>query len=400
MTTTLPARTAPANRRLALAVLCGAQFMLIVDIVALNVALPSIQRGLSIQPGQIQLAGVAYTLTFGSLLIVAGRAGDLLGRRRIFRIGLAIFTIASVLTAAAQTGEQLFAGRALQGLGAAMVSSTALALVTSTFAEGEQRNRAIGIWGAIGSGGAVAGQLLGGLLTERFGWQSIFLINLPVGIVAIMLAGRLFTESRAGGRERLDLGGAALLTAGVATFSLTVARIAEQRVDPGLLALGAATVLLLAGFALVQRRHPTPLVQFGLLRNRGVHTGNLVLALLAGATGAALFFTTLYLQGVLGYSPSAVGVAFAPVTVIVLVVSPYAGRLAGRVGVRTLLVTGTTLAVLGLLHLSLVGVDGSYLTEVLPGLTAVALGNGLAFAPTMIAATAGVDARDHGLASG
>jgi EmrB/QacA subfamily drug resistance transporter len=385
---------------LALIVLCAAQLMLIVDVVVLNVALPSMQRGLGIPAGQLQLTGVAYTLAFGSLLIVAGRAGDLFGRRRLFLIGLGVFTAASVLTAAAQDDSWLFAGRALQGLGAAMVSPTALALLTSTFAEGPERNRALGMWAAVGSGGAVAGQFLGGLMTDVFGWRSVFLINAPIGVLAIALATRLLPESHGQRKERLDLRGAALLSGGVAAFSLALARVAEHGFDAPTLAGTAVAVALLAGFALAERHHPAPLVRADLLRNRGVRSGNIVLALLAGATGSALFFTTLYLQSVLDYTPMAVGAAFAPVTLIVLAVSPVVGRLTSRLGARTLLLAGTTLTLTGMLLLSRVDPSGSYFTEVLPGLAVVAFGNALAFAPTMIAATSGVDAEDQGLASG
>jgi EmrB/QacA subfamily drug resistance transporter len=385
----------PRSARLALTVLCASQFMLIVDVVVLNVALPSIQRGLAIPVGQLQLAGVAYTLTFGSLLIVAGRAGDLLGRRRIFRLGLLVFTAASALAAVAQTGWQLFAGRALQGVGAAMVSPTTLALLTSLFPEGNRRNRALGLWAAMGSAGAICGQVLGGLLTDAFGWRSIFLINLPVGVLAILVAGAVITETRAPDRTRLDLGGAVLLATGLTVFSLA---LTEPRLDPVAVAEATVAVVLLGGFVAYERRHPEPLVRFSILRNRGVRAGNTVLALLGGTTAAALFFTTLHLQGTLGFSAAQVGAAFAPVTLIVLVVSPLASRLVGRVGARTLLVAGSAVSGVGLLHLALAG--GSFLTGVLPGLASVALGNGLAFAPTMIAATSGVDEHAQGLASG
>lgn len=387
------------RERVTLAVLCSAQLMLIVDVVALNVALPSIQSSLGIPPGQLQLAGVAYTLTFGSLLVVAGRAGDLLGRRRLFQVGLVVFTAASLTTAVAATGVWLFAGRALQGAGAALISPAALSMLTSTFTVGEGRNRALGVWAAVGSGGAIAGQVLGGLLTDVFGWRSIFVINLPVGIAALAAVRRLLPETF-GRRGGLDLRGAALLTAGLAIFTLALVRVADHGVDAVVAGGALAATVVLVAFGLAERRHTAPLVKVDLLRSRGVRAGNGVLALLAGATAGALFFTTLYLQGSLGYSPFAVGLAFAPVTGIVLCVSPIAGRLAGRVGVRTLLMGGTACTAAGLVVLSRVAVDGSYLTHVLPGLAAVALGNGLAFAPTMIAATSGVGEDDQGLASG
>lgn len=330
--------------KLAVGVLCGAQFVLIVDVVVLNVALPSIQRDLGIAEHQLALAGVLYTLTFGCPLMVFGRVGDLNGRRRVFQLGLAVFTLASALAAAAQSPWQLFAARALQGIGAAMVAPNTLALVTSLFPEGEQRNRTLGLWAAMGSVGAIAGQVIGGVLTEYLGWRSIFLINVPIGLAAMIIGGRVLPESRGG--------------------------------------------------------TPIRAAALALLRNRGVQTGNIVLALIAGTTAAALFFSTLYLQRTLEYSAMAVGLGFAPITVVVLIVSPIAGRLVGRLGARTLMISGAALSAAGMVHLSMIDGSGSYFTDVLPGLLAVAAGNGLAFAPTMITATTGVTPGDQGLASG
>jgi EmrB/QacA subfamily drug resistance transporter len=385
---------------LALAALCVAQFMLIVDVVVLNVTLPSMKRGLDIPDAQLPLAGIAYTLTFGSLLIVAGRAGDLFGRRRIFLAGLALFTAASVTTGMAQDSWQLLGSRAAQGLGAALVSPTALALLTSIYPEGALRNRAVGLWAAIGSGGAIAGQLLGGVVTEAFGWRWVFLLNAPVGLAALALVRRIVPESREADSPRLDLRGAATLAAGVAAISLALSRVGEHGLDAWFTIATGGAVLLLAAFVAIERRQESPLVRFALLRLPGVRTGNGVLALLAGGTGGALFFATLYLQLVLGYSAMDVGLAFAPVTLVVLVVSPVAGRLTSRWGTRRLLVTGCGLTGIGLLYLTQVAVSGSYATSVLPGLALVALGNGVSFAPTMISATTGVPPTESGLASG
>jgi EmrB/QacA subfamily drug resistance transporter len=391
-----------------LAILCVAQLMLIADIVILNVALPSIRSALDIPDGQLQLASIAYTVTFGSLLVVAGRVGDLLGRRRLLVAGLALFTVASVLTGAARSPWQLFATRALQGVGAAMVSPSALALLTSTFREGPERNRALALWAAVGSGGAIAGQMLGGVITELFGWRWIFFINAPIGVVAIVAARRLLAESRTvdgdavdrPGRTGIDVGGAVLLAAAIASTSLGLARVGEHGLDGAAAGTLAAAIGLLVGFVVHERRHPAPLVRLGLLRSPGVATGNGVLAILAGGTAGALFFCTLYLQVVLDYSPMDVGLAFAPVTLLVLVVSPLAGRAVSRVGARVPLVAGCLVGALGLLHLTRIDAGGSYLVDVLPGLTLLAAGNGLAFAPTMVTATTGVAPHEQGVASG
>jgi MFS family permease len=387
------------RERWVLTVLCAAQLMLIVDVVALNVALPSMRRSLDIPVGQLQLTGVAYTLTFGSLLVVAGRAGDVYGRRRLFTVGLALFTVASVASAAAPHAPALFAARSFQGLGAACMSPAALAMLTSTFAEGEARNRALGLWAAVGSGGAILGQVLGGTLTELFGWRSVFLVNVPIGAAVALGVVRLVPESY-GERQRLDLRGAAVLAAAVALVTVSLTRIAEHGIDGLVVAGGAAAGVLFFGFRQAERRHPHPLVKPALLALRGVALGNGILALLAGGTAAALFFTTLYLQGPLEYPPFAVGLAFAPVTAIVLLVSPVAGRLVGRYGARALLLTGTASAGAGLVLLTQMSAGGTYATHVLPGLAAVALGNGLAYAPTMIVATSRVADADQGLASG
>jgi len=388
-----------SQRRLALVVLCAAQLMLIVDVVALNVALPSMQRSLRIPVGQLQLVGVAYTLTFGSLLVVAGRTGDVFGRRRLFRIGIAVFTLASLVNVLAPNAPLLFAGRALQGIGAALVSPAALSMLTSSFPEGELRNRALGIWAAVGAVGAILGQVVGGTITDLFGWRTVFLINVPIGIAAASSVGRLVPESF-GDRQRLDLRGAAMLTAALSVLTLSLTRVGEHDVDAVVVAGLAASALLLAWFWSTERRHSQPLVKPSLLAERGVHVGNGVLALLAGGTASALFFATLYLQGPLGYSPFSVGVAFAPVTVIVLLVSPMAAKHVGRIGARRMMLLGSGCIAVGLLVLSRMAAGGSYITDVLPGLALIALGNGLGYAPTMIAATAGVGDDDQGVASG
>ncbi|MGH2614391.1 MAG: MFS transporter [Thermomicrobiales bacterium] len=383
-----------------LAILCAAQLMLIIDVVVVNVALPAIKTDLAIPDARLTFASVAYTLAFGSLLIVAGRAGDLFGRRRLLLAGLAVFTLGSLLSGAAQTDWQLFAARAGQGLGAAAISPNALALIATTFAEGSERNRALGFWGAVGSAGAIAGQLLGGLITALVGWRWIFLINVPIGIVAFVIALRLLPESRGTERPRLDLGGAVGLAGGLAMLTYALSRLPGGEVEAGFALTVAVALALLIAFVTIERRHPAPIVRFGLLGNGFVRAGNAVLALSAAAVGGALFFTSLYLQLVLGYSPLTVGLAFAPVTLIVLVVSPFAGRLVDRFGVRRMLAAGMTLVAAGLLSLARVPAEGNPFTDVLPGLAVVALGSGLSYAPAFIAGTTGVAESEQGLASG
>lgn len=389
-----------ARRSIVLAVLCLAQFMLIVDVVVVNVALPSIRADLSIPDGRLQLVAVGYTLTFGSLLILFGRMGDLFGRRRLFLAGLVVFTVASLATGLAASEVQLVVSRAAQGVGAAMVSPTALALLMASFREGEARNRALGYWGAVGSGGAIAGQLLGGLLTDSLGWRSIFLVNVPIGVVAFAAATRHLVESRTDDRTRLDARGACLLVAGLATGIVSLTQLGGGAdLLPALLP-AAIAVLLLSAFVLTERRHPAPLVDGELLRIGSVLPANLLLAVNAGMLGGTLFFTTLYLQVVLGYSPLAVGAAFAPITGVILLLSPRVGALVSTVGIRRLLTIGVVLSALGTAWLSRLPDRGDYLTDVLPGLFLLAVGSAFAYAPTFVAGTSDVPAGDQGVASG
>jgi EmrB/QacA subfamily drug resistance transporter len=388
------------SSRLRLVLLCAAQFMLIVDVVVVNVALPTIRADLTIPDSRLPLVSVGYTLTFGSLLIVFGRLGDLFGRRRLFLTGLTVFTAASLATGLAQAEWQLIGARAGQGVGAAMVSPTALALLTTAFGEGANRNRALGYWGAVGSGGAVAGQLLGGVITDLVGWRWIFLINVPIGIATLGLARRHLHESQAEDRPILDLRGAVLLAITLAAATLSLTRFAEgERTSQALWLLSAAAGALVL-LILAERNHGAPLVDRRLLRRRSVARANALLAIDAGALGASLFFATLYLQIVLGYSPMTVGAAFAPITFLIILISPHAGALTTRYGPRPMIASGFGLLAAGMLLLARVPTDGTYLRDVLPPLLLLAVGSGLSYAPIFIAGTTGVPDRDQGLASG
>ena len=398
--TPVGATTRQGKSLVVLTILCLAQFMLIVDVVVVNVALPSIRSDLNLPDSRLQLVAVAYTLTFGSLLVAAGRAGDLLGRRRLFTVGLALFTLASLLTALAQFEWQLLAARAGQGVGAALVSPAALALLTTAFDEGAARNRALGYWAAVGSAGAIAGQVIGGFLTDAYGWRSIFLINVPIGVLVLAGALRYLPESRGDDRAKLDVRGAILLTGGLTAAILALTLLAEgQSVMMGLL-LTAAAMILGYGMLTHSRRHPAPLLDPTLIRMRGVAKANLLLAVNAGMLGGTLLFTTLYMQVILDYSPFEMGAAFAPVTLLILLISPKAGALTTRFGARRMLTTGFSLLAVGMALLARLPQDGTYLTAVLPALLLIAIGSGLAYAPTFIAGTTGVPDRLQGLASG
>ncbi|PZF79235.1 MFS transporter [Jiangella anatolica] len=379
-----------------LAVLCAAQFVLIVDVVIVNVAVPAIQADLGIAPRSLQLTGVAYTVTFGSLLILAGRLGDRYGRRRLVVAGLAVFTAASLACALAPTGGQLFAARALQGVGAALVSPNALAMLVGGFRDERKRNRALGIWAAVASAGAVAGQLLGGVLTETVGWRGIFLVNLPVGLAAIVLLLRTgpVTTARADA-GRIDVAGAVLLTVLLGGVSLLLADVVE--LPPAtIVVLGVVLVALVAA----ERRQADPIVPGFLLRARPVLVSNVSLLLSAGALATTLYIATIVLQTSMGYGPLQTGLGFAPITVIVLVVSPRAGTLIERFGAPRLLVAGAALGIAGTALLAATaGVADDYWTGVLPGLALLAIGSGLSYAPTFALATA-VPAEHQGRASG
>lgn len=398
MTTTQ--RPPDSRTRLAiLAALCVAQFMLITDVVVVNVALPTIAADLDISESRLQLVAVSYTVTFGSLLIVFGRAGDVYGRRRLFLLGMTTFTLASLVTGLAGSELALIACRTAQGVGAAMVSPSALALLIAAFPDGPDRNRALGYWGAVGSGGAIAGQLLGGILTEAFGWHSIFLVNVPIGFLAVLLAYRHLDESRTVGRRVIDARGASLLAVGLALLIVALTRIADGELIQGA-AIAVITSVVLLAFVSVEERHDDPLVDRQLLRAGSVAVGNVLLALNAGMLGGALFFTTLYLQVTLDYSPLAVGFAFAPITLVILVVAPRVGAHVEAVGIRRFLAVGFTMSAIGVALLARLPHEGSYLVDVFPPLLLLALGSAMSYAPAFIAGTSGVSADRHGVASG
>ncbi|WP_070019540.1 MFS transporter [Streptomyces nanshensis] len=385
--------------------LCSAQFVLIVDVVVVNIAVPSIRDELDVPVSFLQLTSVAYTVAFGSLLIVAGRAGDLFGRRRVLLTGLVVFTVMSLVCGLSQEGWQLFAARAGQGLGAAMISPNAMALLVGGFNEGELRNRALGVWAAVGSAGAIAGQLLGGVVTEYIGWRGIFLINVPIGAFVVVAAVRLLSsatrtkEESATPAGRLDVPGAILLAVTLGGASVLLADVSggqDWLMVTGLIVLG----FLVTALVMTERRAPNPVLPGGLLVRRNVALANMVLMLNASATTSALYFTTLTMQTEMGYGALQTGLGFAPVTVVVLVISPKAGALIGRIGVRKLLLTGSCISALGLLVLVFTATGtGDYWTGILPGLLLVAGGNGLSYAPTFSLATA-VPEEEHGRASG
>ncbi|WP_459750315.1 MFS transporter [Streptomyces sennicomposti] len=387
------------GQRATLLVLSITQLMVTVDVTVVTIAYPHIQASLGIDPVQLQWVTTAYTVAFGGFLLLAGRAADLLGKRRIFLAGLTLFTLASALCAAGQSGWQLFAARGLQGLGAALVVPSSLALLTTTFAEGRERNRAMAIWGSVASLGAVTGYALGGVVTDTLGWRWAFLLNVPIGVVCLVLTRRLAPEQRPPERQRLDLAGAVTLTAGMILLILAVTSAKANGTGPALL-VAAAGVILLIVFTVVERRQSAPLVRLGIFRNRNVVAGNVISVINAASPAAVIFFTSLYLQNILELSPWQAGLSFAPVTVLSAVLARQTGPLMNKVGPKALLVAGGISASIGALWLSRAPLDGSYAVDVLPGIILTSLGSVTAFAPSMIVSTSGVDPSEQGLASG
>jgi EmrB/QacA subfamily drug resistance transporter len=399
MPETLTARA----RWIALIVVCFGQFMVILDATIVNVALPSIQTDLDLSTEQLQWIVNSYTLLFGGFLLLGGRAADLIGRRTLFIAGLAVFSAASLANALANTGEVLIIARGVQGLGAALISPAALSIITTTFSEGEERTKAMGVWGAIAGAGGAFGLLIGGILTDVLSWPWIFLVNIPIGIGTAIAALRLVPESRGEMTERrFDLAGAVSVTAGLLVLVYAIVR-ADVKGWGSLhtLGLSAVAIGLLVAFVLIERRSVAPLVRLSLLRIRTLATANGVMFIVVGGLFGMFFFASLYVQQILGYSPLEAGFAFLPVTIGIIVGAGLASSvLIRRFGVKPTVVSGMTLAAIGLIILAATTkVDGSYL-GILFGLVPMAIGMGCTFVPLTLVATTGIDAEDAGLASG
>jgi EmrB/QacA subfamily drug resistance transporter len=386
---------------LALALLSVVQFMVVLDIAIVNVALPSIKTDLGFSESSLQWVISAYALAFGGFLLLGGRAADVLGRRRVFLVGLLVFSVASLVDGLAWSSGSLIGARAVQGLGAAIISPAALSILSTTFAEGRERNIALGVWGAVGGFGAAAGVLLGGILTSGLGWAWIFFVNVPVGAAAFLVTPLLLTESRDARVKHFDVPGAVLVTTGLSSLVYAI----TQGGDHGWLAgrtLGffAASVLLLVGFVLWELRHPEPLMRLGILRIKTVTGANVAGFILGTATFSMFLMLTLYMQQVLGYSAMKTGVAYLAVAGTAILWSAVAAQLVTRAGVKPVLVAGMTFLTAGVVYFTQVSVGGSYLGDLLPGFLLIGVGLGFSFVPISIAALAGVEASEAGLASG
>jgi len=392
------------RRWLALVLLAAAQFVVVLDASIVNVALPSIGTALDFSQDDLSWVVNAYTLTFGGFLLLGGRMADLLGRRRMFVAGLILFSIASLAGGLAQSDIWLIAARAVQGLGAALLSPAALSLVTEIFEEGADRNKALGVWGAVAGSGGAAGVLLGGMLTEWAGWEWVLFVNVPIGIAAALIAPRLLPgrETAPDHGRHFDFAGAVSVTAGLSllVYSLVNANDAGwgSATTLGLLAIAAA---LIVGFVLIERRTKAPLVPFpGIFRLRTITGINLTAVLVAMALFSMFFFISLYMQQVLGYDPLEAGVAYLPLAGGIIISAGVASQLVTRFGVKPVLISGLLLTAVGLLWFSQISPGGTYLGDILFPSLISAFGLGFAFVPMTVAAVAGVEPHEAGLASG
>src|SRR5919109_2073008 len=396
-----PADT-PRAKNLALALLAMTQFVVVLDAAIVNVALPSIGRDLDFAREDLSWVVNAYTLVFGGSLLLGGRLSDLLGRRRMFIWGMVLFAAASLAGGLAQSDVWLVAARAVQGLGAAIVSPAALSIVTTTFTEGAERNRALGVWGAVAGSGGAAGVLLGGILTETLGWEWVLFVNTPIGIAAALLAPRLLGESRDASSPSFDFAGAISVTAGLALLVYTLV----DANDAGwgstqTLVLGAISLVLLAAFLVIEARRRYPLMPFSIFRLRTLRGANVVALLTGMSLFSMFFFISLYMQQVLRYEPLTAGVAYLPLALVIIVSAGVASQLVTRVGFKPTLIVGMLLVAGGLGWVGQVSAPGgTHLRGILfPSLLA-AVGLGVAFVPPTIASGTGTRPDEAGPASG
>jgi EmrB/QacA subfamily drug resistance transporter len=384
----------------ALALLCAVQFMVVLDVAIVNVALPSIQLDLGFSQENLQWVISAYALVFGGFLLLGGRLADMLGRRRVFIFGLVVFSLGSLLCGLAWNDTSLIGSRAIQGLGAAAITPSALSILTTTFSEGRERNIALGAWGAVGGFGAAAGVLMGGILTDLLSWEWIFFVNIPVGVAALLLARILLAESR-DARQSHDVAGAVLVTAGLVLLVLGITQGQQWGWSSGrTIGVFAGSAVLLGAFATWEQRQRDPLVPFSIFRLQTLTAANVAGFIMGTALFSMFLMLTLYMQQVLGYSPIKTGVAYLAVAGTAVIWANVAAVAVNKVGVKPALILGMSLLTIGLVFFTQVSVGGSYWSELFPGFLLLGLGIPFAFVPITIAALAGTRPHEAGLASG
>jgi len=390
------------NPWLILVLICFAQFMVVLDATVVNVALPSIQKDLGLSEANLQWIVNAYTLAFGGFLLLGGRAGDLLGRKRLFLFGLVVFTVASLLNGLAVDSTMLIACRGLQGLGAAFISPAALAIISTTFAEGAERAKALGVWAAIAVGGSAVGLIVGGALTQLLSWPWIFFINVPVGIAVFALSLRYLPESKEEAAHRsFDVAGAVTVTAGLMSLVFAIVQVPEKGwTSVQTISTFVLSAVLLVAFVVIEQRSKAPLVRLSIFRVRSLTTANATMFLVGSGLFAMFFFNSLYIQRVLGYGPLKAGLAFLPFTFGIVISAGLASRFAPRLGVRPVAITGMIVTIAGMALLTRIAANGTYAQDVLPALLLTSLGLGCVFVPLTLIATTGLRDEDQGLASG
>ncbi len=389
------------HRWQALTLVCVAFFMTVLDVSIVNVALPSIKTALNVAEKDLQWVITAYTIAFGGFLLLGGRAGDLLGRRRMFMIGIAVFSAASLACGLAGSIGVLIAARAVQGLGAAIISPATLSIITTTFEEGSERNKALGIWGAMGGSGAAAGVLFGGILTKYAGWEWIFFVNVPVGAAVLALTRPLVRESRMTGLHGFDFPGAATVTASLALLVYAISKAPDVGWASGrTIGLLVAAAALLVAFIVIESRQASPMMPFSIFRTRTVAGANIAGFLLGAIVFSNFFLLTLYVQQVLHYSALKTGLTFLFTAGTVIPVAGASQALVTRIGVRPVMTVGLALITGGMLWYSQISPHSHFATGLLPGYLLVGVGMAFAFIPMSIAALAGVQHHEAGLASG
>jgi EmrB/QacA subfamily drug resistance transporter len=396
------AREAEKRRWIALVLLCVAQFVVVLDASIVNVALPTIGTSLHFSQDNLSWVVNAYVLTFGGFLLLGGRMADLLGRRRVFMGGLVLFALASLAGGFATNDTQLIVARAVQGLGAAILSPAALSIITTTFRDGAERNKALGVWGAVAGSGGAAGVLLGGILTSGLGWEWVLWVNVPIGLGAAAIAPTLLAESREESRTRtFDFAGAVSVTAGLSLLVYAVVDATNAGWgSTKTIGLLAASALLFVAFVAIELRSKDPVVPFSIFRSRTITGANVAGVLIGGSLFSMFFFISLYMQQVLGYSAIHAGLSYLPLALMIIVAAGVASQLTTRIGFKPVLAAGMVFIGAGLIWFSQVSVGGSFAVDILGPSLLAAIGLGLAFVSSTIAAVSGVPDREAGLASG
>jgi EmrB/QacA subfamily drug resistance transporter len=394
--------TTPDPRRwTALAIVCVAFFMTVLDVSIVTVAIPSIKNSLHVSENSLQWVLTAYAITFGGFLLLGGRAGDLLGRRRMFIAGVALFSVSSLVCGLANSLGVLVAARGVQGLGAAIISPATLSIITTTFDEGAERNKALGIWGAMGGSGAAAGVLFGGILTKYAGWEWIFFVNVPVGALVLLVTPRFVRESRIFGVRGFDAGGAVTVTGSIALLVYAISKAPDVGWATGrTIGLLIGSAVLLAAFTVIELRHRAPMMPFRIFRTKTLLGANVAGFMLGAVVFGNFFVLTLYVQQVLGYSALKTGLTFLATAGTTVPVAAISQALTTRLGPRPVMAAGLLLLTGGMLYYAQIPVHGRFAADLLPGYLMVGFGLAFSFIPMSIAALAGVEHHEAGLASG